>query len=97
MWEKSEKKVLFFTNLEYLKRSQINIGEDVWKRQATPLTMSHFVRVRDFVKRWHLHQIPMGQKCCEYLASSQVGENSRSSTNFQDSEDVGEDVISSLG
>ena len=25
------------------------------------------------------------------------GENSRSSTNFKDSEDVGEDVISSLG
>ena len=25
------------------------------------------------------------------------GENSRSSTNFQDSEDVGEDLISSLG
>src|SRR5882724_13526389 len=43
------------------------MGEDVWKRQATPLMMSHFVQVRDFVKRWHLHQIPMGQKCCEDL------------------------------
>jgi len=59
--------------------------------------MSHFVWFRDFVKRWHLHQIPPGQNAVKIQHLRSFGENSRSSTNFQDSEDVGEDVISSLG
>ena len=72
------------------------MGEDVWKRQATPLMMSHFVRVRDFVGGiftkfpWVINAVKI-----QHLHG--FGENSRSSTNFQDSEDVGEDVISSLG
>jgi len=48
-----------------LKRLQINVGEDVWKRQPTVSMMSYFVRVGDFAKSWHLQKIPTGQKCCK--------------------------------
>jgi len=46
------------------------------------------------MKRWQLHKFPWVKNAVKIW---HFGENSRSSTNFQDSEDVGEDVISSLG
>jgi len=49
-----------------LKRSPINVGEDVWKRQATPLNDVHiFVQVGDFAKRWHFTIPPQVKNACE--------------------------------
>jgi len=59
--------------------------------------MSYFVQVGDFVKRWHLQKIPTCQKYCKEFGFGDFSENSKSSTNFQNSEDVHEDLISSLG
>ena len=60
-----EKKYYYLKIFNTLKRLKINVGEDVWKRQPTVSMMSYFVQVGDFAKRWHLQNIPTGQKCCE--------------------------------
>jgi len=46
-------------------------------------------------KRWH-PQFPQVKNAVRFGIFESFGENSKSSTNFQDSGDVGEDVISSL-
>jgi len=50
-----------------------------------------------FCEEVHLHQFPWVKNVVKIQHLHGFGENSRSSTNFQDSEDVSEDVISSLG
>src|SRR5882672_5380204 len=89
-----QKKYYYLQIFNTLKRLQIIVGEDVWKRQPTVSMMSYFVQVGDFVKRWYLQKIPQVKNAAKILHLCSCGENSRSLTNFQDSEDVSEDLIS---
>jgi len=58
------------------KRSQINVGKMFGRGKHTLNNVTFFVRVRDFSKRWHLHQIPWVKNACEDSASLQfLGEN----------------------
>jgi len=75
------KKVLFLYKSLNTWRDHNKCGEDVWKRQATPLMMSHLCE----------------SEIWEEVASLVFGENSKIFNKIQDSEDVSEDVISSLG
>src|SRR5882724_902536 len=97
MWEKGEKKsIILYKSLileeitnkcggRCLEEASYTLNDVTFCESEIPRRGSIFTkfpRVKNAVKIWHLRGF---------------GENSRSSTNFQDSEDVSEDVISSLG
>jgi len=56
-----------------------------------------FCASRRFCEEGASSKIPTGQKCCKIKHLCSFGENSRSSTNFQDSEDVGDDPYIFIG